>query len=462
MSTPLVGRDLRLFVLQQSSGVATPGAEYPSAGDAVVPRASGGYSDTPSQSWEALSQEATGYAYPVHVLEQARGGEVAVEIDAYLSGTSGTAPDWDHILTMFASLDDSGGESTTYSGTQSNSGNTSTISVTSATGFVVGGAVSVVVGTSVYLSRITGVAGSDITVTPRLPTLVNGVAVKTIRIYSLRSDLTDAEALTVFAAWARLQRRVVGWVPNALTFSGAPNQIPTLSARGACYRIDELTVAELDGNINDSVTSLDVAYAASMPSIPDTDSEVYWQIDSEIIKQSAVSADGLTWTIARAQLGSSAAAHTSGAALTPYRPTTTTSFAAPSGYCGRTGMIDDVTVRVHQTSLEIQSGVEALPQAFGDCSNMPGFYQGSGGSAVLGLTILLDDNGQTAIQSAQRRESVSLFSQFGSIDGAAMAVLLPTARLVEPPVASADLLTAELSATGFQTSTLAPAYIMIG
>lgn len=462
MGTAQVGRDLKLFV-QQQTAIGTPGAEYPSASDAIVAKSSGGYSDTPSQSWEALSQEATRYAYPVHLLEQARGGEVAVEIDAYLSGTSGTAPDWDHILTMFASLDDSGGESTTYSGTQSNSGNTSTISVTSATGFVVGGAVSVVVGTSVYLSRITGVSGSDITVTPRLPTLVNGVAVKTIRIYSLRSDLTDDESLTLYAAWERIQRRAVGWAPNALTLAGAPNQVPTLSARGACYRIDGITSAQLDGAITDVATSVVLTKPAVMPTIPDPDSEVYLLIESEVVKVSSVSTDGLTLTVVRGQLATSNVAHGDGTDVLPYRPeSVTTSFAAPSGYCGRTGMIDDVTVRVHQTSLEIQSGVEALPQAFGDCSNMPGFYQGSGGSAVLGLTILLDDNGQTAIQSAQRRESVSLFSQFGSIDGAAMAVLLPTARLVEPPVASADLLTAELSATGFQTSTLAPAYIMIG
>ena len=106
-SRPLIGKDLRFFAKTQSA-FQTIAADYPAATDAIEPKSDGGLVVTPAQSFTLIGDEATGLAFARRVIEQAHGVSWSSSILAYLSGTAGTAPDWEPLLLLVASLQDSG------------------------------------------------------------------------------------------------------------------------------------------------------------------------------------------------------------------------------------------------------------------------------------------------------------------------------------------------------------------
>jgi hypothetical protein len=461
-SRPLIGKDLRFFVKTQSA-FQTIAADYPAATDAIEPKSDGGLVVTPAQSFTLIGDEATGLAFAKRVIEQAHGVSWSSSILAYLSGTAGTAPDWEPLLLLVASLQDSGGGTTTADGTGSHSGNESTFGVASASGIAVGGWLSFVAGGQFCVRHITGVSGTDITVAPRIVIAgadalpANGATVTDCRSYSFDSAIDDDRAATLFGAWADYQARVVGAYAESATLTLTPNQAPTLAMQGQAFRLDQITYGLLDGAIDNSVTSVVVDRPIGPETMAD---EWYITIGTEIMQVTAVSADGLTLTVVRGALSSSAASHSDQDPIRPYRPSVTTTVNIPTGMCGSQGMIGQYPVRWQSLTLEVSPGNVALPQALGDCALVSGYIQSGGGTLRITGTLLLDRDGQRALRNVERREGTQVFAQIGSVDGVSLGVYAPTARINDIPVSEAsDMLTVEITCECLATTTSPPAWL---
>lgn len=467
IGTPIVGSDLRLFAKAQSA-LTTIAADYPSAGDAVQVRV-GSFSVTPDASAEALTEEATGITYPVHFSEGAQGGAWGLgPVGAYLSGTSGTAPDFDVLLTSGGwSLDNAGGDSTTMNAAVVHSDNTSIVTVASASGIAAGDGAVLYIGGRAYARIVTNVSGSDVTVAPKLVdragnalTPASGDVFETARIYSLKSPMTGADSLTLFGAWTSWQERIVGAYVETSTIDLPAAGVPTIAWQGRYHRRDLLTASTLSAGINDSATSVAVSAPVCDEVLVD---DVYLMIGSEIVQVTAVSADGLTLTVTRGVLSSTAVAHNSGDAITPYRPSQTVSVTVPTAAVAGSSMIDTLPGMLLSGSAEVQTGLQSTGQELGDAQMTPAVYQGASTATINGSLTVTEQTAAHLARAAERRERIAVLEQKGNVSGAVLAVWAPKVLLTEPPVASADKLSMDWTGVAMPASASDSAlYLIIG
>lgn len=447
MSTQTTGIEGRFFLAPQSA-FGTLHATYPDATDAAMIRAA---TFTPAQNVEALNEERTGNVMAAHVVEQADGVTWDVTMAAYGSGASATAPDWLDLLTSGAySIVDSGGESTTCTGTNSHSGNTSTVSVASATGLAVGAWVRIGTGGKQYLRRITVIDGLNITVQPQLVTAAgvdvepaNGDTFVTGIALALNQTRTDANSLTLWLSYVALMERVLGAFSESHTLTLGANAVPELGIRGSGRRLDRVTRGVLNGGINDSVTTIVV----DEPIGPRIGHDSYViTIDSESMLVTATASDGVTLTVTRGYLGTTPASHSDDATVYPYRPTQTVAVQMPTGACGTSVMLGQYPMGATTASLDVTEGATADPQQLGDCQMVPGYHVEPASSTVSIDFVLGDAASLRQLQNYVGRDNVPIYLTKGNVAGALLAVFLPRCRITSVPDALQNLVTVTMTA----------------
>lgn len=464
-----VGHELRVFVDPQTD-FATRAADAPVGADAVLCRS---VSVTPSRPSEPGADrygkitEVDGYE-----VEMAHGAEWSMEADVNLSGAIGTDSDLHDLLTSGGWTQDDGGGSldTTANGSNSHTATASTIGVASTTTVVAGDAVAIATTSGTYLRRVTSVSsGTSITVSPPLVDSSGELVdpdsadtVKSVAIYSVNQDRTDAEAFTMWATYEQWADVLTGCATTQETWSLSPSQTATLACSGFAQKSAQMGFARLDGAINNTVTSIDVDWAVlSEDALP-----AHYLIGSEVVEVVAISSDGLTWTVTRGDaLGGSAASHSDGDELYPYRPSPTYATAKVSAKCGAVSVFNDTSLRLQSATVEIDWGIEEDPQWLGSCNVRDG-YAVSGKVAVsVSMEALLRRDGAAimAHQMARRTEGALLMQQ-GDTAGAMLALYCPVVRLDEPARTTADKVGLSLSgrAIGASLASPSPVYLIVG
>ena len=458
MTGPIVdvGRSLVVFASSQAAFDAISGAgeDYPEAADAirVISANVGGASPT------AMREDRFGTATRVGGILQKRTAEASLEAYLMTSGTVGTAPDIDELLTSSGWSKAAGaGSDTTASG-----GTTSRITVAATTGWAVGdcGIFENGSGTGGYeLRRITAVdtGGTNLDVSPALENSpVSGANVKAGVLYS-PSDTRDnsEDCLTIFAANNNSLDRAAGWTPDSLSVTLGSDEAAKISLSGTARQHDRLVQTYLASSVTDIATTATVTNGdAGGEEMVNT----YWQIEDEVVKVTAVS--GATWTIVRAQLSTSGATHAQDIALTPYTPTGTYAGSPLPATSGAALVVKDggstpVSLQVSSATLTAGFGVEFREDVHGDAYKARGYVMtprevevSLSGWALRGSSSsgTQTDKLIDVLQDALDADTQLVFVQQGEASGSMVAFEAPTVRVQTPSMdRGAEEVTVELA-----------------
>lgn len=145
----------------------------------------------------------------------------------------------------------------------------------------------------------------------------------------------DTVDTTKYVSVARYDDNAVHTISGALAgefdLTVEAEGIVKLTIGGMGRDMQAMSYATLDGDINSSVTSIDVSDGAKFQGIS-SDRPIHFKIGDEVIKCTGVSND--TLTVVRGQKSTSAASHADGDALVPYVPTPTTAGTCIAGHLG--------------------------------------------------------------------------------------------------------------------------------
>ena len=324
-----IGRDLVAFVAAQSAYSITDaaGESYPEAADAV--RVVGG---SASGTIAYIPREdKLGTATAVPGIAQKKTAEGSLEGYVMPSGTRTTAPDIDEMLTT------SGWTKVDRSATTTTSGASSTAHVldcSSVSGFENGDAIIVETSATSELyemRRIVSIyAPSDqITVEPPLTfTPATGANIKGAIAYKPKATRdTSEDALCLWLLNNNSADRIGGWTPGSISFTQGGDDAARFTCSGTGRRHDRLFQTLLGAELATGGSSVSITVdqgLASSGALVNT----YWNLNdgattTETVKLTAIS--GATWTVTRAQLGTSdpGTAWAVGTKVLPYRPTGT-------------------------------------------------------------------------------------------------------------------------------------------
>ena len=320
-----IGRDLKLFAATQASfdiatNGTTAGENYPEAGDAIraITASAGGTYPF------ATREDKFGTATYVGGIQQKVTSEASFETYLMVNGTAAQQPD------IGPDLLEGGGwervDTTTIDSTIASATDATLFVVASATGFSEGGGVAVQdeVDSSLYhLRRIKTVAGTSITVEPPLPATPTGSSrvVKGCKSYR-PSDARDGgnsdgtgQCMTLWVANNRSLDQVESFSPTSFGVALGGDAAAKLSVSGT----GRLTSRMLATTVSEPIDAVEEYFNVDNDTVfegIDLSTPVYYEIDDEIVKVTAVAAG--TITVVREALGSSAATHESGTAIVPF------------------------------------------------------------------------------------------------------------------------------------------------
>lgn len=163
------------------------------------------------------------------------------------------------------------------------------------------------------------------------------------RILGHPDNANALEAETLYGAFVESVSWAGGDKELALTISGKA------AGKRTSGKIDSVTL--LIGDTSMTITALE-SYRLQVGE--------YYQVESEAIKVTALVPGATSCTIARAQLSTSAAAHAA-VPLYPYCPTLTAQTGRPISEATCTASIGGVTTRLLSWSIEVKTGLAALP-----------------------------------------------------------------------------------------------------
>lgn len=420
-----IGRDLVAFVAAQASYKVTDaaGESYPETLDAI--RVIGGSAG--GTIVYNPREDKFGTATAVPGIEQKRTAEGSLEGYVMPSGTRTTAPDIDELLTTSGwTKVDRSATTTTVSGGSSTAVK---VDLASSSGFAVGDAVIIetTATSELYeMRRVTAkdTGGTNITVEPPLSfSPVASANVKGAIAYKPSDDRDkDEDSLCLWMANNNTADRLGGWTPGTTSWTMGGEDAAKVSVSGTARRHDRLFQTELaaprtTGGTTGVTITVNDALASSGDLI-----NTYWTFDdgattAETVKLTAIS--GTTWTITRAQLGTSDPGSTwpTGTALQPYRPTGTYAgepVPATSGsivfapYGGTT----PIELQANSTSLECGFGLAYREDIMGDQYKVGGYVMSPREvNATLSGWTLYESNMKAAMQAFQTTEIAGANSQ---------------------------------------------------
>lgn len=447
-----IGRDLVAFVASQAAYSLTDaaGESYPEAADAirVIGGSAGGTIPV------APREDKFGTATAVPGIEQKRTAEGSLEGYVMPSGVLTNAPDigadllikggWELLNSSAVSQTVSGGSSTAVK-----------VDLGASTGFVAGQGVIVETGngTGFYEARrISAVnsGGTNIIVEPPLTfTPAASATVKGVIAYK-PSDTRDTaeDALTLWLMNNNTADRISGWTPTSYEFTMGGEDAARFTASGAGQRHDRVGQTPLGSNLATTVTSMVVTYplASSGDAL-----NTYWTLSdgggtaAEVVKVTGIS--GSTWTVTRAQLGTSDPGSTwaaSNTVITPYRPTGTyagSPVSATSGQIvfslGGYGSTFPVSLQCNNSSLSCGLGVALREDVHGTTYKAQGYTMNQREvRATLSGWMLKDANTLAAFQAYQtaaltgaNSQQISIVSQSGQAAGSMFSWVAPRLRV---------------------------------
>ena len=446
-----IGRDLVAFVAKQATFTLADaaGESYPEEADAirVIGASAGG--TVPFNPRE--DKFATATAVPGIQLK--RTAEGSMEGYVMPSGTRTAAPDIDEMLTA------SGWEKvdrTATSATVSGAGSSAaSVDLNSVSGFAVGDAVIVETasGSGQYeMRRITVVntGGVSITVQPPLTfTPATGANVKGAIGYKPSDARDNAEdSLCLWLANNNSADRVGSWTPGSFSVTMGGDDAAKFSISGTGKSHDRLFQTELAAQLVTSGSSVDITVNDGLASAGDL-INTYWTFNdgataAETVKLTAIV--GTTWTVSRAQLGTSDPGTTwaAGTKLVPYRPTGTYAgnpLPATSGsvVVAPFGSTTATSLQCNNTSLDCGFGLGYREDVMGTSHKVAGYVQTTREvTATLSGWTLYEENMRPAMQAFQveavsgaSSQQVSAAAVCGSYEGTMFGWVAPAIRVTD-------------------------------
>jgi len=380
-----IGRDLTAFVAAQAKFKIsdTAGESYPETADAIraiTGSAGGTIAYNPRE-------DKFGTATAVPGIQQKRTAEGSLDGYVMPSGTRTTAPDIDELLTT------AGWTKIDRSATTTTSGASSTAHVldcSSVSGFANGDAIIVedtVTGSGVYeMRRIVSIyAPSDqITVEPPLTFApATGANIKGAIGYKPNDTRDTAQdALVLWLLNNNSADRLGSWMPSSFSFTQGGEDAARLSVSGTARRHDRFFQTPLATNLTTSTVTMVVTDAlASAGDALNT----YWTLSdggsttAETVKVTAIS--GTSWTVTRAQLGTSDPGTTwaaSDTVITPYQPAGTFAGAPVPATSGQAvfapyGSATATALQVNSATLDCGMAVTTREDIHGDTYKVGGY-----------------------------------------------------------------------------------------
>jgi hypothetical protein len=236
-----------------------------------------------------------------------------------------------------------------------------------------------------------------------------------------------------------------------MTFSGTARQSNLLSQ------------TQLDGGINDSVTSFDIVDGAVVPEDVSASNPVYFKVDDEIMKVTGISGGTVTVAARGVYLGGgAAAAHDNLDLFTPYVPTGTyagTPIPATSGQL----IVAGFQFQAGTVSIDIDQGIIYRENVHGDEYVVDGYVGGQ-----RSVTATLDgwsffSTTMAAALSARDRLAVPIHAQQGMAESGILAVEMPTFQFEQPDLErGGDEVTVSLTGQARGTAAETEIYVMVG
>jgi hypothetical protein len=451
-----IGRDLVAFVAAQASYslTDTAGESYPEAADAIRAISGSAGGTVPV----APREDKFGTATAVPGIVQKRTAEGSLEGYVMPSGTITTAPDIDELLTTggWTKIDRSA-TTTTVSGSGSSAVR---VDVSASTSFAVGDGVLIQTNDATELyeaRRVVGVdvVGTSIDVEPPLTfTPANGQNVRGAIAYK-PSDTRDTseDALTLWLLNNNSGDRISGWTPDSYEFTIGGEDAARYTASGVGQRHDRLGQTPLSVSLTTSTTSMIVTYflGSSGDAL-----NTYWTLSdggnttAEVVKVTGIS--GSTWTVTRAQLGTSDPGTTWDAAdtaVTPYRPTGTyagSPVPSTSGQIvaslGGYGSSSPVALQCNNASLSCGFGIASREDVAGTTYKLQGYTMNqrevratlSGWTLKAANWLAAFQAFQTANVSGANSQQISVAVQSGQVVGGIFGWVAPRLRMEDVSV----------------------------
>lgn len=218
---------------------------------------------------------------------------------------------------------------------------------------------------------------------------------------------------------------LAGCVVRQVTISGGDKEVMVGFqgvGRGPKYTqgpLDSITLA--DGSGTSLTTTAAESYSLALG---------YYLCESEIIKVTAVTYGGTSHTIARAQLGTTGAAH-SAKALQPYIPTGIAYTGSPISEALTTNVtIDGVTLRATSWEWTFQTGMDLLPGETGSKYSQGAKYGRYDVSCTINFLLKGDDI--RLFNKATSRDAVTLSLAQGTSAGGIITIASSYCEVVAP------------------------------
>lgn len=252
--------------------------------------------------------------------------------------------------------------------------------------------------------------------------------------YSLATDV-DELTVSLWHFTDNLMRGFRGGVVTSIRLEGSGSDEPKLTFSGLSTGMVFAGVAKLEGAVNNSVTAfvLEAGHARRFKVGPDAGDVLHLQIESEIVKLTAVDYATDTLTVVRAQLGTTGASHADAIELGPWKPAASTEpadFIAPV-------VLGDILLNGVSTvgasfALTIDNTMEprldeyAQPDASG--------FRRSGRRQVTGqLRAYATQESQRLLSNLDRETVEDLAILLGSTGTGRLTVNVDRARMLAPP-----------------------------
>ena len=454
-----IGRDLQFFADPQSA-FKTVATDYPVATDAIRAITASANGKSPFVMFE----DKRGTSTALGIINQKRTAEFSMECYAYVTNR-GTLPDWADMMSGcgWTAVVSSGAAVTATGGTKSviNTGDTTNYNVGEAALFETGS------GTGEFeIRRITNVVtNTSITVSePLLNTPASGAKIRSGILFKPKDAKdTTPDALTLWACNNNSQNRLIGAVVGTQNISMGGDEAARMTFSGTARQSNLLSQTQIDGAINDSVTSFDLVDGAVVPEDVSASNPVYFKVDDEIMKVTGISGGTVTVAARGVYLGGgAAAAHDNLDLFTPYVPTGTyagTPIPATSGQL----IVAGFEFQAGTVSIDIDQGIIYRENVHGDEYVVDGYVGG-----MRNVTATLDgwsffSTTMAAALAARDRLAVSIHAQQGMAEGGILAVELPKFQFEQPDLdRGGDEVTVSMTGQARGTSAENEIFVMVG
>lgn len=244
---------------------------------------------------------------------------------------------------------------------------------------------------------------------PQAPQVDDDVAQAVI--YRLQTD--PADSLTIHRVLDHEAETAPGCVPHEWEFTVAAGDVAKFSASGAGRDLMFCGSSALAEGIDDEQTS----FTYDQPDVFQADAWV--QIDSEVLKITAVDTDTNTCTVLRGQCGSDAASHDAEAEIVPDKPTPATAGSPIAGVEGRCAISGEDMV-ITAGALTVAENPKMRNDQYGQAV-AAGFCYPQGRTVKLELEGFLSADSAAAILPARTNATVPVLLQAGREAGKTFA-----------------------------------------